>query len=538
MGDIVRFKKTGFLAIAALLILPIQGHTASFNCQSVGITTLEAFICVDNELSDMDSQVAQKYNNLHENYANDAVKREQALADQREFLRLRTVSCPIPATGYQEAGPIADGIWECLKGHYTLRLHALDAELEANAAAPVITDAKPEAYVAATVKNIPTPVTTDNSATTISPEQKEPATPHDVPPPKERTVDTAKTVDHTSDVSAPEATHSSLIAKTLDFLTDAGMENFYILIIALMTAAIAWNIGKSTLTKFRNKHTSTDVESGKDYTKPNILDFADSPDESGGKFTESENSKVHIPKDQYGNDLGKFRQWTQAHPLLTICGIFIFSMVIGDIFDGFQEKPYRTIGVSASANATLYKPLIDSMPKSNQLTINEIQGIWAEPNCSYPRSAITFGTNKFASLSTTMEGNSRLSGLDGLYESAGLHVKEGVKVAYDVYSYAEKNSSIIVTHETQNGSQAEFKFVKIGSKLAQIQKKHEKDGSTSIYDYFDGFGEVKSFNDDEYYSIPLMDKCTSDSEETKKFTAIAADLGKKQHFVLYHPDSQ
>jgi hypothetical protein len=59
------------------------------------------------------------------------------LEAQRAFLQYRTKVCPIPANSYEEAGPLADGVWSCLKGHYQLRLNRLNEQLKNSNKLPV-----------------------------------------------------------------------------------------------------------------------------------------------------------------------------------------------------------------------------------------------------------------------------------------------------------------------------------------------------------------------------------------------------------------
>ena len=114
--------------LISALFFPIVSSAASFDCNKRG-STLEAFICVDDEVSAMDSEVASQYLKLKKIHASDEFKSANDLAAQRDFLRQRNSACPIPASGYHEAGPIADGIWTCLKSQYRVRLQNLDKQL-------------------------------------------------------------------------------------------------------------------------------------------------------------------------------------------------------------------------------------------------------------------------------------------------------------------------------------------------------------------------------------------------------------------------
>ncbi|MBY0378263.1 MAG: DUF1311 domain-containing protein [Gammaproteobacteria bacterium] len=115
--------------LLAALLLPAPSYAASFDCNKA-TTKLEAFICLNNELSAMDGEVAEQYYAVRDYNQTDPAKKAEILEAQRAFLQYRTRVCPIPASGYEEAGPVADGILSCLKGHYQLRLNELSKQLE------------------------------------------------------------------------------------------------------------------------------------------------------------------------------------------------------------------------------------------------------------------------------------------------------------------------------------------------------------------------------------------------------------------------
>ena len=123
--------KANSIVLVVMLALafsyPSVADAASFDC-SGRKNPLETLICADDELSTLDENVATNYFSLVEVYAQNAMEKQRLLSSQRDFLRQRTATCPIPNTPIiQEV--TSNQIIECLKGAYALRLRAMEKEL-------------------------------------------------------------------------------------------------------------------------------------------------------------------------------------------------------------------------------------------------------------------------------------------------------------------------------------------------------------------------------------------------------------------------
>jgi uncharacterized protein YecT (DUF1311 family) len=110
-----------------MILLPAMAQAASFECKKAH-STLEVLICADPDLSALDSEVSSAYFRLRNILAPGSDDSQQGLSAQREFLKSRLETCPIPATP-EISESETRAIISCLKTLYTGRLDALEKQL-------------------------------------------------------------------------------------------------------------------------------------------------------------------------------------------------------------------------------------------------------------------------------------------------------------------------------------------------------------------------------------------------------------------------
>lgn len=119
-----------WLLVLGGLLWPISTRAASFNC-SQAKHSLEVLICKDAELSSLDGQEGDFYYALRTTVPKGGTEAAGLLNEQREFLKNRTRTCPIPGNPVLSEADSNRAI-NCLKEFYTLRLNELRKRLAAS----------------------------------------------------------------------------------------------------------------------------------------------------------------------------------------------------------------------------------------------------------------------------------------------------------------------------------------------------------------------------------------------------------------------
>jgi uncharacterized protein len=154
ISHILLYRYVGLFVLSATFFAPIASQAASFDCNGKK-NILEMFICSNDDLSSLDGQVGDDYSKLRNSFSKGSSQQQDALGEQRQFLKQRLEVCPITMqANYSDAD--SNRIITCLKRLYTLRQLEIQKQL-AIAPQPAPEQIEPTSVVTATPIIVETP---------------------------------------------------------------------------------------------------------------------------------------------------------------------------------------------------------------------------------------------------------------------------------------------------------------------------------------------------------------------------------------------